>query len=114
MCSKIINLSNQIKMQQSNKKTQLLEEGEARSAMVKFLCLIKDHYGLTRCIQHNGVNGEFLLVDKPYDIPFSKLIKILEAILGFCATEEEYLEFLIAMSPKMSTLKTNDVTNHGK
>ncbi len=101
-------------MSQNNKRIQLLEEGEARSAMVKFLSFIKDHYGLTRFIQDNGVNGEFLLVSKPYDIPFSKLTKILEIIQRFCATEEEYQKFLEALSPIMKKFAKNYVTNHGK
>jgi hypothetical protein len=94
--------NNKQKMSQSNNKIPLLEKGEARSAMLEFLIFIKRHQGLTSVIQKSGVNGKFLLVDKPYDIPFSKLIKILIAILGFCATEEEFIEFLKAMIPQMS------------
>ena len=98
-----ITYQTKLKMTKNNKKIELLEEGEARSAMVSFLSLIKDHHGLTRFIQDNGVNGKYLLVSKPYDLPFSKLTKILEIIQRFCATEEEYQEILHALSPIMTT-----------
>ena len=70
-------------------KTPMLGEGLAKMVMVAILRQIKNQRGLTSFIEHQGVNGKWLLPEEPYDIRFSKLVKIL-MIKAHYQTEEEW------------------------
>ena len=75
-----------------NQKTPLLGEGTAQCAMTQFLTLIKSQRGLTKFIEDHGVNGQWLKPDEPYDIRFSKLSRILEIMVMYRETDEEFME----------------------
>ena len=79
-------------MKRINEKTPLLGEGKARVAMEQFIAQIKRNRGLTSFIQQNGINGQWLQQDKPYDIRFSKLHKIMCIAAQYRETDEEFLE----------------------
>ena len=71
-------------------KTPPLEAGLARNMMQHFLMQVKQQRGLTTFIEHCGVNGRWLKSDDPYDIRFSKLVKIMEIVARYRG-EEEFL-----------------------
>ena len=73
-----------------NPKTRLLEEGTAQRAMVQLLTIIKKHRGLTRFLEDHGINGKWLQPELPYDIRFSKLVKILEKASEYRETDETF------------------------
>lgn len=79
------------KMKHFYDKTPLLEVGLACSFMNYFLTQIKSHRGLTSFIEQCGINGKWLKPLVPYDIRFSKFIKIME-IKAQHQTEEEFLK----------------------
>ena len=74
-----------------NVKIPLLEEGTAQRTMKVFLTIIKCHRGLTSHIERNGINGKWLNPEMPYDIPFSKLVKILEKAASYRQNDELYV-----------------------
>ena len=74
-----------------NQKIPLLEEGTALRTMKELLTIIKSHRGLTSHIERNGINGKWLNPEMPYDIPFSKLVKILEKASSFRQNDELYV-----------------------
>ena len=71
-------------------KIPVLQTGLAKWAMQQFIMQIKCQRGLTNAIQKSGVNGKWIILEKPYDIPFSKLIKILH-VKAHWQTDEEFL-----------------------
>lgn len=73
-------------------KIPLLEEGMAQSVMIQFLLIIKNHRGLTRHLEEHGINGRWLNPNAPYDIPFSKLTKILKIASEYRETDEDFCE----------------------
>ena len=75
-----------------NVKIPLLEEGTAQRAMKEFLTIIKSHRGLTSFLEQHGINGKWLNPEKPYDISFSKLIKILDTAHAYRETNEMFEE----------------------
>ena len=72
-------------------KIPLLEEGTALRTMKELLTIIKSHRGLTSHIERNGINGKWLNPEMPYDIPFSKLVKILEKAASYRQNDELYV-----------------------
>lgn len=78
-------------MKNFNGKNSLLGAGLAKSVMQQLLTQVKQHRGLTTFIEHNGVNGKFLKPDVPYNIRFSKLMKIMENKARY-QTDDEFLE----------------------
>lgn len=75
-----------------HEKIPLLGEGTAQRAMKEFLTIIKSHRGLTSFLEQHGINGKWLNPEKPYDINFSKLIKILEVAHAYRETDETFTE----------------------
>lgn len=75
-----------------NQKIPLLEEGTAQRTMKELLTIIKSHRGLTSHIERKGINGKWLNPEMPYDIPFSKLIKILDKAARFRQNDELYMD----------------------
>lgn len=75
-----------------NQKIPLLEEGTAQRTMKELLTIIKSHRGLTSHIERKGINGKWLNPEMPYDIPFSKLIKILDKAASFRQNDETFTE----------------------
>lgn len=73
-------------------KIPLLGEGTAQRAMKEFLTIIKSHRGLTSFMEQRGINGKWLNPEMPYDIPFSKLIKILDKAASFRQNDELYMD----------------------
>ena len=73
-------------------KTPLLGEGTAQRAMKELLTIIKRHRGLTSFLEQHGINGKWLNPEKPYDIRFSKLNKILEVAHAYRETDETFTE----------------------
>ena len=73
-------------------KIPLLEEGTAQRTMKELLTIIKSHRGLTSFLEQHGINGKWLNPDKPYDIRFSKLNKILEVAHAYRETDETFTE----------------------
>ena len=56
-----------------------------------FLTQVKSQRGLTSFIEQRGINGKWLKPDKPSDIRYSKLMKILEEKAVY-QTEEEFMD----------------------
>ena len=75
---------------QKRQKIPLLGEGTAQRAMKEFLTIIKSHRGLTSFLEQHGINGKWLNPEKPYDINFSKLIKILEVAATYRETNDMF------------------------
>lgn len=75
-----------------NVKIPLLEEGTAQRTMKELLTIIKSHRGLTSHIERKGINGKWLNPEKPYDISFSKLIKILDTAATYRETNDMFRE----------------------
>ncbi len=73
-------------------KTPLLGDEKAQRAMKELLSIIKRHRGLTSFMEKQGINGKWLNPDKPYDIRFSKLSKILEVAHAYRETDETFTE----------------------
>ena len=73
-------------------KIPLLGEGTAQRAMKEFLTIIKSHRGLTSFLEQHGINGKWLNPEKPYDISFSKLIKILDTAATYRETNDMFRE----------------------
>lgn len=71
-------------------KTPLLGDEKAQRAMKELLSIIKRHRGLTSFMEKQGINGKWLNPDKPYDIRFSKLNKILEVAATYRETNEMF------------------------
>lgn len=90
-------------------KTPLLTEKNAVKAMIEFLTKIKKRRGLTSFIQKHGVNGKWLLPDKPYDIRFSKLHKIMMIIARHRQTDEEFLEAWNELGVKLLERIKNEI-----
>ena len=67
-----------------------MEEGTAQRTMKELLTIIKSHRGLTSHIERKGINGKWLNPEMPYDIPFSKLIKILEVAATYRETNDMF------------------------
>lgn len=72
-------------------KTPILGTGLAWCMMNYLLTQVKSHRGLTTFIEHHGVNGRWLKPDSPYNIRFSKFIKILE-IKAHYQNDDEFLD----------------------
>ncbi len=72
------------------RKIPILEDGMTKEVMQLMLSQIKNRYGLTTFIAQN-VNGKFLCPDKPYDMSFSKLFRIMQSKANFL-DDEVFLE----------------------
>ena len=59
--------------------------------MQQLLTQVKQHRGLTTFIENHGVNGKYLQPDVPYNIRFSKLMKIMENKAQY-QTDDEFLD----------------------
>lgn len=73
------------------KKIPELGAGLAWNVMNLFLTQVKSQRGLTSFIEQRGINGKWLKPDKPSDIRYSKLMKILEEKAVY-QTEEEFMD----------------------
>ena len=74
------------------RKTPELGAGLAWNVMNLMLTQVKRQRGLTSFIERRGgINGKWLKPDKPYDIPISKLVRMLESKAIF-QTDEEFLD----------------------
>ena len=73
-------------------KTPLLGDEKAQRAMKELLSIIKSHRGLTSFLEQHGINGKWLNPEKPYDISFSKLIKILDTAATYRETNDMFRE----------------------
>ena len=78
-------------MNNFREKTPLLGAGLAKSVMQQLLTQVKQHRGLTTFIENHGVNGKYLQPDVPYNIRFSKLMKIMENKAQY-QTDDEFLD----------------------
>ena len=91
-------------------KTPMLGEGLAKMAMVAILEQIKKQRGLTSFIEHQGVNGKWLLPEEPYDIRFAKLVKILK-IKAHYQTEDEWWNDWAELGEMIMSHSSRGVTN---
>ena len=78
-------------------KTPLLEPGLAKDIMNTLLEQLKSPHnrGLTRYIEDRGVNGKDLKPDKPYDLRWTKICKILRLKAVFQDEEDFLTEWMI-------------------
>ena len=78
-------------------KTPLLEPGLAKDIMDTLLEQLKSPHnrGLTRYIEDRGVNGKDLKPDKPYDMRWTKVCKILSLKATFQDEEDFLTEWMI-------------------
>ena len=78
-------------------KTPLLEPGLAKDIMDTLLEQLKSPHnrGLTRYIEDRGVNGKDLKPDKPYDLRWTKICKILRLKAVFQDEEDFLTEWMI-------------------
>ena len=78
-------------------KTPLLEPGLAKDIMNTLLEQLKSPHnrGLTRYIEDRGVNGKDLKPDKPYDLRWTKICKILSLKAIFQDEEDFLTEWMI-------------------
>lgn len=78
-------------------KTPLLEPGLAKDIMDTLLEQLKSPHnrGLTRYIEDRGVNGKDLKPDKPYDMRWTKVCKILSLKATFQDEDDFLTEWMI-------------------
>lgn len=78
-------------------KTPLLEPGLAKDIMDTLLEQLKSPHnrGLTRYIEDRGVNGKDLKPDKPYDLRWTKICKILRLKAVFQDEDDFLTEWMI-------------------
>ena len=72
------------------KKIPALKDGVAKQAMQLLFQQVKAHRGLTSFIERHGINGMWLKIEEPMDIPVSKLFKILLRKAQY-QTEDEFI-----------------------
>ena len=72
-------------------KTPSRGAGLARSVMRLILTQIKSRRGLTTFMEHRGVNGRWLKPEDPYNVRFSKLLKIMETKAHY-QSDDEFLD----------------------
>ena len=75
-----------------NKKTPLLEEGNAKIIMSELFTTFKKYYGLTRYQQTHGIKGCWMKPDQPYNISASKISKMLENAANFRQSDETFMK----------------------
>ena len=77
--------------------TPLLKPGLAKDIMETLLEQLKSFHnrGLTRYIEDRGVNGKDLKPDKPYDLRWTKICKILRLKAVFQDEEDFLTEWMI-------------------
>ena len=80
-----------------NKKTPLLEEGNAKIIMSELFTIFKKHYGLTRYQQTHGIKGCWMKPDQPYNISASKISNMLENAANFRQSDETFMKEWIHM-----------------
>lgn len=78
-------------------KTPLLKPGLAKDIMETLLEQLKSHRnrGLTRYIEDRGVNGKDLKPDKPYDMRWTKVCKILSLKATFQDEDDFLTEWMV-------------------
>ena len=79
------------KMTHFRKKIPALKDGMAKMIMQLLFQKLRSQKGLTKFVEENGVNGKWLKIEEPMDIPVSKLFKILQHKAQY-QTKDEFLE----------------------
>lgn len=72
------------------KKIPVLNDGVARTTMQLLFQQVKTQRGLTKFIEEHGINGRWLNMEAPLDIPVLKLFKILLCKAQY-QTEDEFI-----------------------